>query len=442
MMMTEGTDNSEFLDWFRLSSPYIQAHRNKTCVVCLPGEAIDSDRLAGLMHDLALLSNLGIRLIVVYGIRSQVQAALGKKHKSEFHHGLRVTDDIAMQYVIMSAGAVRIDIEAMLSRSLVNLPVPDSHVRTVSGNFITAKPYGVHDGIDFMHTGIVRRVDAEAIYHLLGKNVITLIPPLGYSPTGEVFNLSAGEVAESVAIALSADKLIMYTDSPRLRDSRNRPIRQLTSHEAENILRGRRKLDAQMQTMLKRAVHAAEVSVQRIHLVSWKDDGAIIRELFTRDGVGTLVSAEPYDTIRQARTEDIPGIMQIIEILEQADVLVKRPRDKLELEIDHFIVAVRDEAVIGCASVFPYIEDGMAELACLAMDESYQGSGGGQRLLAAAEQAALSAGVDRLFVLTTRAAQWFRERGFEPATIDSLPIARRRLYNYRRQSKVYIKKLG
>jgi amino-acid N-acetyltransferase len=434
-------DNHMFTEWFRQSSPYIQAHRNKTFVVCLPGEAISSKGSNRLLRDLAQISHLGIRLVLVHGIRPQIEACLGK-NQSNYHDDIRITDDAAMTCVRQVAGSVRLEIESQLSRALANLPVAGAYARTATGNYITARPYGIHDGIDYCHTGIVRRVDADAISHQLNAGAITLISPIGFSPTGEIFNLSAEEVAEAVAIALTADKLIIFTDKASIRDGRRRLIRQLTRHEAQSLLMGKRKLSPATVRLLEIATQVTESGVRRAHILDWKLEGAIVHELFTRDGVGTLVSEEPYDTIRPARAEDIPGILQIIEILEASGVLVKRQRDLLETEIDHFLVAIRDDTVIGCAAIYPHVKENMAELACLAMDSQYQGSGSGEQLLNSAQARAKSMGINRLFVLTTQTAHWFRERGFVAGKLTDLPIAKRRLYNYQRNARVFIKNLG
>lgn len=434
--------SDDFIRWFRQSSPYIQTHRHKTVVVCLPGEAINSDSFRSLLHDLALISNLGVRLVLVHGTRPQIERCLKEnKLTLNYSQGLRVTNDRAMACVKQVAGSVRLELEALLSKALANLPAPALQTRTASGNFITARPCGIHDGVDFMHTGIVRRVDTQGIHHQLDAHAITLISPIGYSPTGEIFNLSAEDVAEATAIALSADKLIIYTDKTEIQDSRRRLIRQLTQHEASQLLGGRKKLTEKQRKLLNMAIQSTEMGVRRVHILNWHQDGAILQELYTRDGIGTLISLQPYDTIKPAHIEDIPGILQIIEILEQAGVLVKRPRDQLEIEIHNFLVAVRDEVVIGCAAVYPYEKAGMAELACLAMDKTYQGSGSGKQLLNAAEKQARDMGIRKLFVLTTQSAHWFRERGFKSATINDLPMAKRRLYNYQRKSRVLIKTL-
>ena len=433
--------NQHLTEWFRQSSAYIQAHRGKTFVICLPGEAIISDNCNRLLRDLAQISHLGIRLVLVHGIRPQIESCLGK-HPSSYMDDIRITDDAAMTCVKQVAGSVRLDIESQLSRALANLPVPGAQARTASGNYVTARPYGVHDGVDYFHTGVVRKVDTTAIVHQLNLGAICVISPVGFSPSGEMFNLAAEEVAEAVACSLGANKLIIFTDKATIRDSKRRMIHQLTQHEAKSLLLGRRKLPIAVRRLLEISIQTTELGVRRVHILDWHQNGAIIQELFTRDGVGTLVSAEPYDTIRPARTEDIPGILQIIEVLEASGVLVKRQRDLLEMEIDHFLVAIRDDTVIGCAAVYPYVKEEMAELACLAMDKDYQGSGSGEQLLNIAQQRAVSSGAKRIFVLTTQTAHWFRERGFVEGSTTELPMAKRSLYNYRRGAKVFFKNLG
>ena len=436
----KGKGNHQLVEWFRQSSAYIQAHRNKTFVVCLPGEAVASKYFNHLLRDLAQISHLGIRLVLVHGIRPQIEDCLGD-HPSSYRDDIRITDDAAMTCVKQVAGSVRLEIESQLSRALANLPIPGAQAKTASGNYITARPYGIHEGVDFCHTGIVRRIDNTAIAQQLEAGAICLISPIGFSPSGEIFNLSAEEVAEAVASALAADKLIIFTGKASIRNSKRQIIHQLTQHEAKNLLSGGRKFSTAVKRLLDISIQSTDMGVRRVHILDWHEDGAIIQELFTRDGVGTLISAEPYDTIRPARAEDIAGILQVIEVLEAAGILVKRARDLLEMEIDHFLVAVRDDTVIGCAAIYPYPKEGMAELACLAMNKNYQGSGSGEQLLNHAQQRARKLGIKKLFVLTTQSTHWFRERGFIPGKIPDLPMAKRQLYNYRRGAKVLFKEL-
>jgi len=427
-----------FVESIRQAAPYIQAHRGSTCVLMFGGEAVD-DRFEELVHDIALLHTFGIRLVLVHGARPQIEQRL-KLRKAEIRYvnGLRVTDDEALTCVKDAVGSLRVEIEARLSMSLVNTPTANARIGVASGNFVIAKPLGVRDGVDYCHTGEVRRLDGDGIHQQLDAGRIVLLSPLGYSPTGEVFNLSAEEVATAAAIALHAEKLILFVDSGGLRDSRRRLIRQLSLTEAEKLLHSRRKLDPEWTRHVNHAVDSCRRGVRRTHLIDRHDDGSLLRELFTRDGVGTLITAETYEGLRVATIDDVGGILQLIEPLEQSGILVRRSREMLEMEIDHFMVVERDGMIIACAALYPY-PGNVAELSCLAVHPDYQRQGRGDQLLQAIEQRAVGLGVRRLFILTTRTAHWFRERGFRSAELSELPVKRRNLYNYQRKSKVLIK---
>lgn len=314
-----------------------------------------------------------------------------------------------------------------------------ARIRVASGNFVTAKPLGVRGGTDYGHTGLVRRVDAEAIRERLDAGAIVLIPPLGYSPTGEVFNLGAQDVAMSTAIAMGADKLVCLVEGEGLLDERGNSINSLEPRQLEQILQ--RTLPEELQLHLQAALTASRSGVKRIHLVRRDLDGALLRELFTREGVGTLLSAEPYEETRTARIDDVGGILELIAPLERDGALVRRSRENLETEIRRFSVIEQDGMIIACAALYPYAEEGKAELACLAVHPDYRSGGRGDKLLAYLQQQAKTDGLGLLFVLTTQTAHWFQERGFELADTDSLPEEKQSLYNYRRNSKVFVKKL-
>ena len=437
--MNKHDDNPRFVDWLRQSSPYIHAHRGRTFVVAFGGEAVADAGFANLVHDLALLHGLGIRLVLVHGARPQIEERL-KLRRAEITvvNGLRVTDAAALGCVKEAAGAVRVEIEALLSMGLANSPMAGARIRVASGNYVTAKPLGVIDGIDYGLTGEVRRVDAEAIRSRLDAGAIALVPPLGYSPTGEVFNLSAADVARATASALGADKLILLTDD-KVSDGRGRLIDSMVPRDVDQLLARRKRLSDREQRVLRNAAAACRAGVKRVHILARQQDGGLLIELFTRDGAGTLVTAEPYETTRTATIDDVGGVLELIAPLESAGVLVPRPREILETEIERFTVVERDGAVIGCAALYPFEAEAMGELACVAVHPAYRGSGRGDALLEHMEGTARAQGLQRLFVLTTRTAHWFRERGFEPAPLDILPRRKRDLYNWRRSSKAFVK---
>jgi amino-acid N-acetyltransferase len=431
-----------FVHWFRRATPYVHAHRGRTFVVAFAGEAVADCRFPELIHDLALLHGLGIRLVLVHGARPQIEERLAARGAAlRYVKGLRVTDDQALACVKEAAGALRVEIEALLSLGLANSPMAGVRIPVASGNFVTAKPLGVLEGVDYLHTGVVRRIDRDSLRRRLDDGAIALMPPIGYSPTGEVFNLSAADVARSAAIALGADKLIFLLEEPGLIDAAGNIVSNILSGDVEGLLDASPPLPEDLAQSIHAGADACMQGVKRVHLISRRTDGALLRELFTRDGVGTLITAQPYEELRPARIDDVGGILELLRPLEETGVLVRRSRERLETEIDRFSLLERDGMAIACAAIYCYHADHMAELACVAVHPEYRNRGRGDRLLERIESIARERGIRRLFVLTTQTAHWFRERGFEPSGLGDLPMERQSLYNYRRNSKVFIKAL-
>jgi amino-acid N-acetyltransferase len=422
--------------WFREAAPYIHTHRGRTFVIGVPGEAVAGPAFANLIHDIALLHSMGVHLVLVHGARPQIEQRL--RHAGmelRYAEGLRVTDEPALAIVKEAVGCVRVELEAGLSTSLINTPMSGARVRVASGNFVTARPLGVREGVDFGHTGEVRRIDSEAIRQQLELGNIVMLSPLGYSPTGEAFNLSAEDVATAAAASLRADKLVFLTEG-----SEHRLPLHISLQEAQRILE-RRKLDAVTRLHIESAINACLNGVRRVHLVNRHIDGALLLELYTRDGVGRMVTADTYEGLRQASSDDIAGILELIRPLEESGALVRRSREQLELEIGRFTVIERDGKLIGCAALYAFPDERMGELACLAIHPDYRGDGRGDELLSHVEDHAREIGLDRLFVLTTQTLHWFRERGFVAGDIAELPMRKRELYNYQRRSKVFFKRL-
>ena len=437
--MSDAKKDQQFVNWFRHSSPYINAFRGRSFVIAFGGEAVADVGFASLIHDIALLNSLGARLVLVHGARPQIEQRL-RERKAEMHYanGLRITDATALACVKEAVGAVRVEIEALLSMGLANSPMAGARIRVASGNVVMAKPVGVRDGIDYLHTGEVRRIDSDAIRQRLDDGAIVLLSPLGYSPTGEIFNLTACEIATATAVALKADKLVSLIETRGVADQRKRLIRQLTLAEAKQLAQQSAQPE-ELQAPWRGAIAACQNGVRRAHLIDRHVDGGLLLELFTRDGIGTMITADIYEGTRRATIEDIGGLLELIQPLEAAGVLVPRSRERLEIDIDHFTVVERDGTIIACAALYPFPEKKAAEIACFAVHSDYQGAGYGSALLEHMETEAELLGVARLFVLTTRTSHWFRERGFTPGNVHDLPVARRRLYNYQRNSKVYIK---
>ena len=434
---------ADFVRWFRSAAPYMHAFRGRTFVIAFGSEVVDdSAKFVALIHDLNLLASVGVRLVLVHGARPQIEARLKQlKHRSRFVNGLRVTDDVALSCAKEASGRMRVEIEALLSMGLPNSPMAGSDIRVASGNFVTAKPIGVVDGVDLLHTGEVRKVDATGIRDRLDHNELVLLSPIGYSPTGEIFNLALEDVAASAAVALNADKLIFLMDSAGVLTGKHAELKhELTCTQAERLIARNGMGTGDVRLYLPRAVAACRAGIKRAHLISRHVDGALLLELFTHRGVGTLLTQDPVEKLRPAKIDDIGGILRLIEPLEADGTLVKRSRELLEMEIDRFFVLEHDRVIIGCAALYPF-EEGMAELAGLAVHPDHRRLGAGERLMLAIEARAKQRKIKRLFVLTTRTAHWFIERGFQAAPVTSLPPRRQNLYNYQRRSQVLIKRL-
>jgi amino-acid N-acetyltransferase len=437
-------DPKSFVPWIRAAAPYVHALRGKTLVIAFGGEVVADENFLHIVHDLNLLHSLGTRLVVVHGSRPQIEAILKQQGiPSRYHRGLRITDVETMDCVLEGTGHARSRIEALLSLGIANSPMAGARIRVVGGNFITAKPIGIVDGIDMGLTGEVRRIDIEALRLRLDDGDLVLVSPLGYSPTGEIFNLALEEVATQVAVRLSAHKLIFLMETDGVRNGRRQLLTELSTREAEALLERRTaRLAPDVLHYLPCAIRACDNGVKRSHLISRHRDGALLLELFTRDGVGTMIAAAPLAHLRSATIDDVGGILSIIEPLEAEGVLVRRSRERLEMEIERFVVAEHDGAIVGCAALYAFTEERAGELAALAVHPEFRREGYGEALMHEIEQRARKLKLSRLFVLTTRTSGWFLERGFVESAPNRLPREKRNLYNWQRRSLVYEKALA
>lgn len=430
---------------FRQSAPYVNAHRGKIMVVMIGGEAIADKNFTNIISDLALLHSLGVKIVLVHGARPQINQMLATHQRSTpYHKGIRITDEEALSLVMQAAGQLQLAITARLSMSLNNTPMAGTQLNVVSGNFIISQPLGVDDGIDYCHSGRIRRIDTEGINRTLDQGSIVLLGPIASSVTGECFNLLSEEVATQVAIRLKADKLIGFCSEQGIIDERGNSIAELFPADIEALVE---RLEATIDgdddstgtlRFLRTAVAACRAGVPRSHLISYKEDGALIQELFSFDGIGTQIVMASAEQIRQAQIDDIGGIFDLIRPLEEQGILVRRSREQLEQEIHKFTIIEKDSLLIGCAALYPYLEEDMAEMACVAIHPEYRDGNRGLLLLNHMKNQAKQMGIRRLFVLTTHSLHWFREQGFIEVGVDSLPMTKQSLYNYQRRSKILI----
>lgn len=438
-----------FVPWFRAVAPYMHAYHGKTFVVAMAGELIAAGKLDAFVQDLAILHAIGIKLVLVHGFRPQVNEQLAAKgHVSRFSHGLRITDAVALDAAQEAAGQLRFEIEAAFSQGLPNTPMANATVRLVSGNFLTARPVGIVDGVDFRHSGLVRRVDAAGIRGAIDNGALVLLSPFGFSPTGEAFNLTMEDVATCTAIALRADKLLFLTEVPGIHEDPDDPTSPI---DTELTLDSAKKLLAALPSpaqpsnasfYLQHCVRACEGGVSRSHILPFATDGALLLEVFTHDGIGSMVVDEKLESLREATADDIGGILQLIEPFERDGTMVRRERHELERDIGCYTVIEHDGIIFGCAALYPYPQERTGEMAALTVATRLQGQGEGERILKRIEQRARAQGLDSIFVLTTRTMHWFLKRGFVQVTTDQLPQARQRKYDWDRRSQVLVKRLG
>ncbi|MGL4711719.1 MAG: amino-acid N-acetyltransferase [Shewanella sp.] len=431
---------TELVDGFRHSAPYVNAHRGKTFVVMLGGEALAQNQFRAILNDVALLHSLGIKVVLVYGARPQIDIALAANGiEPTYHEGVRITDEETLKVIKQVAGALQFDITARLSMSLSNTPMQGAQINLVSGNFVIAQPLGVDNGVDFCLSGKVRRIDVQGLKRQLDNHCIVLMGPIAASVTGESFNLTAEEIATQVAIKLKADKMIGFSAQNGILDRNGDVIAELMPNDAQNIMH---KLAEQgsacvgTMAFLKASIDACRNGVPRCHLVSYLEDGALLQELFSREGIGTQIVTESAERLRCASIADIGGVLNLIRPLEEQGILVRRSREQLEIEIEQFMLIERDGLVIGCAALYPFEEDNAGEFACLVVHPDYRDADRGSLLLKNIINQARNRGYSRLFALTTRSIHWFLEHGFVIEDVEALPQKKKQLYNYQRRSKI------
>lgn len=446
-----------FVPWFRTVAPYIHSHKGNTFVIGVTGGMIAAGRLSALVQDLALIHAMNIKIVLVHGFNPQLASLLRiREHQLQYVNGTPITDETALLCAQEAAGQLRYQIEAAFSQGLPNTPMAHAKIRVVSGNFITAKPLGIVDGVNFQHTGQVRKLDSAGIRQELEQGNIVLLSSFGFSPTGETFNLSMEDVATETAIALHAEKLAFLTDltgipnnlnesTPPIAQNDSVPIyRQMKIEDAQELLQKTPKTPQTYNVLsyVRHMVKALTRKVERTHIIPYSVDGSLLIEVFTHDGIGTMIIDEDLKSLREARPDDIAAIIKLIEPLEQKGILVKRNRTDIERDINAYTVLEHDGVLFGCAAFHPYPKEKTAELAALNISQQVQGKGDGEKLLKHIEQKALKQGLESIFVLTTRTMHWFIKRGFFEVEPAWLPEEKLKKYRWDRKSKVLVKRLS
>lgn len=437
--MNSATDLDPFVRAFREAAPYIHYLRDKTIVLAISSHVIAAEHFASLAQDISLLGSLGIKVVVVHGVRKYINDLMSQSDTPlSSYKGKRITDEQTLIKVKQACGEVRFDLEAALSSGVSNSPQNGTRNRLVSGNFISAKPLGVIDGIDMGYTGTIRRIDFAMIKQLLQQQCMVLVSPMGHSLSGKTFNLSMDEVAAEIAIGLHAEKLVFINEEAGVLDQAGTLIRNLAANEAVSLFE-QVPQHKSIKRLLPSTLKALQNGVKRVQYISGAIDGSLFSELFTKNGSGTSLAQNAFVHIRQAVSDDIPDIIRLVRPLEDQGVLLHRSHDYLENHIDEFSMLEHDEQVYGCVALKRFKNSNMGELACLVVSPDAQEGGYGELLLQHVQKQARAAKLKTLFCLSTHTGEWFSERGFQDASIDDVPLERQRQYHQDgRGSHVYL----
>ncbi len=423
--MTDETEKNPALDfpihWLRQTSPYINTHRGKTFVVWFSDSLIEADNFTTLVHDLTLLSHLGIRLVLVHGMRVQIDAELSRRQiasqygtDSYSKRRMRITTTESLPAITAVIGDIRCQLESAFSTGLPNSPMSGAQISLMSGNLIVARPYGIRDGVDYQHTGELRKLRVQKIRTLLNAEMVVVLPPIGYSPTGEMFNLLSEDVAMQAAISLTADKLIfLHSDAGSIGSN----LHEISTSDEQGKNEEQQFADS-ISSVIERSTYACKNGVNRCHIVDANNPDALLRELFTRDGSGLLINSGDYDNIRLADTNSVQGIMALIKPLMADGTLTHRTEQDLERQIDSFYITEREGSVICCASL--QIANNAAQLGCLAVHPDFRASGKASEMLDHLIKVARQKKCTQLFGLSTRTGDWFLEHGFKEGSAELL----------------------
>lgn len=416
---------------------YVPQFRQRAFVIAIDGAVMHQPGFASLLQDVAVLQSLNIEVVLVFGARAQIRSLAERRGVSlTSDDGMSRTDsatlDVAVEAITRQASELMADLTAL------ELPV-------VISNALVVHPAGVIEGVDQEFTGRIERVDSESLRVLLKADIIPILPPLGYDGRGATLRLNSDAVATEVAIALGAAKVIFVSEAGLTCPDGSR-LAQISVADARDIARKREpRHDVNLLSKLRYAALACQEGVPRVHIVDGTQDEALLAELFSNEGVGTMIHADDYQQIRKARSSDIPMLLSMMQQSMDDAALVPRTREQIQSKIKDFFVLETDGNPIGCVAVHSYDEEGrrVAELACLFVRRSHKNRGHGQKLVAYAEDVARQRSCSELVALSTQAFRFFEEKmGFHVTTPDSLPVARREKYDRSgRNSKVLIKAL-
>jgi amino-acid N-acetyltransferase len=414
---------------------YIPQFREKTFILAIDGDIVTDENFATLLLDVALLRSLNIRVVLVHGASEQIRSLAGQRHvNASDYDGAGVTDAVTLDLALSAATRLTHEILEGLSAN---------DLRAACTNVITAHPVGILQGVDHLFTGRVERVDAELLQSLLAQGVVPVVPPLGFDGDGKTYRVNAERVAVAVAEHLKAIKLIFVTSEDGL-IYRGQIIRQMLVPELDELVQ--RDGAGFTPKMLRRAQHAAAAcsgGVPRVHVINGTLDEGLLGEVFSNQGLGTLIYANEYEHIRPAMKKDVRAIQLLTKQGVEADELVKRTKSMIEKSLGDYFIFEIDKNPVACVALHVYPEENRGELACLYVSTSHEHQGIGRKLIQFVENRARELGLDELLALSTQAFTYFQSKGgFVEGTPDVLPAARREQYDQSgRNSRVLVKKL-
>jgi amino-acid N-acetyltransferase len=439
--MDQSVDHVELIrEVFR----YAQAFHEKTFVLQIDDAVVLRPTLSGLMRDLVMMHQTGIRVVLVAGARTLIDEVLDRYGIAcERHRGVRISSPEAIPFIRMAA----FDSANRLMTSLTG-----HGVNAVIGNWVRARSLGVVDGIDFQDAGTVDRIQGDLLRGILERGSVPILPCIGWSRAGRPYNVSSRELATELAVALGASKLFFVADAEPL-NARDYTVSSGTDtapdgrlsrfrvDQARDFLEANAGATGAGIELVERGVEAAGAGVDRVHIVDGRVEGVILQEIFSNLGAGTMIHANQYQAIRQMRRSDVPDVYRLMEPLVERGLLVQRQESDLHDYLHDFVVFETDGMVHGCCGLHRF-EDGSGEIAGLAIDSSYEQFGIGERLVRFLIDRARTEGISQLFVLTVQASDWFEKLGFEAATVDQMPPEKRARYDRSRNSRVLTYTVG
>lgn len=409
---------------------YVPRFREKTFVIAVDGEVVASPNFSTILLDLAVLRSLNVRVVLVHGAAAQIEKLAAERGvKPSNTNGTGITDEATLKVSLDAATTLMNDI--MQGLTSVDL-------RAAYANVIIAHPAGILGGVDFQHTGKVERVDTKLLQLLLNDGAIPIVPPIGFDGEGRTFRVNSDAIAVEVAEALQAMKVI-YLGARDGVEVAGALVQQLSIAEAEDLVKKRRaQLDPGTVSKIEHGARACRNGVPRVHLLNGNTDEALLAEVFSTEGVGTMIYGNDYQQIRRIFKKDVRAVLALIKSSVEHAELVKRTRAELVAQLDDYWALEVDRQLVACAAVHFYPEAQKAELACLYVAKAHEGQGYGRKLMAFAEQLAAQKSVKHIFALSTQAFNYFQQKGgYVEVTPDELPPERRKKYDASgRNSKV------